>query len=95
LLGENDRAWTATIDWFLRPDSVDKILEGQYLGKKRKLKPGESHVVHTKNTTRYFDGVERPLHYFLCTPDSPKAKLCTSDPPASTSVVGPDTSRSP
>jgi len=30
LRGENDRGWTASIDWFLRPDSVARILEGQY-----------------------------------------------------------------
>jgi hypothetical protein len=30
LRGENDRGWRANIDWFLRPDSVTKILEGQY-----------------------------------------------------------------
>ncbi len=30
--GKNDRNWKATIDWFLRPDTVVKILEGQYDG---------------------------------------------------------------
>ena len=36
LLGQNDRGWTATIDWLLlRPDSIAKILEGQYRGKGR------------------------------------------------------------
>lgn len=29
-MGQNDRNWVATIDWFLRPDSVTKILEGTY-----------------------------------------------------------------
>jgi hypothetical protein len=28
--GENDRGWRATIDWFLRQDTVTKILEGVY-----------------------------------------------------------------
>jgi hypothetical protein len=28
--GENERKWKATIDWFLRPDTVSKLLEGQY-----------------------------------------------------------------
>lgn len=30
LRGENDRGWVATMDWFLRPDSVTKVLEGVY-----------------------------------------------------------------
>lgn len=31
LMGQNDRGWTASIDWLLlRPDSITKILEGQY-----------------------------------------------------------------
>jgi hypothetical protein len=30
LTGKNDRGWKADIDWFLRPDSLPKILEGKY-----------------------------------------------------------------
>lgn len=32
LRGENDRGWIANVDWFLRPDTATKILEGQYSG---------------------------------------------------------------
>jgi hypothetical protein len=28
--GENDRRWKANVEWFLRPDTVTRILEGQY-----------------------------------------------------------------
>src|SRR5262245_13124497 len=28
--GANERGWRATVDWFLRPDTVTKILEGVY-----------------------------------------------------------------
>ncbi|MEX1028280.1 MAG: helix-turn-helix domain-containing protein [Candidatus Paceibacterota bacterium] len=28
--GQNDRGWRADIDWFLRPDTMTKILEGKY-----------------------------------------------------------------
>lgn len=28
--GKNDRGWKADVDWFLRPDSVAKIMEGKY-----------------------------------------------------------------
>lgn len=31
-LGQNDRGWRATVDWFLRPGTVTKILEGAYSG---------------------------------------------------------------
>ncbi len=30
LNGENDRGWRADLDWFLKPDSVTKIMEGKY-----------------------------------------------------------------
>lgn len=30
LCGANERGWKADIDWFLKPDSVTKILEGKY-----------------------------------------------------------------
>lgn len=34
--GENDRGWKATLDWFLRPDTVQKLIEGHYdFGKER------------------------------------------------------------
>lgn len=28
--GANDQSWRATADWFLRPDTVTRLLEGQY-----------------------------------------------------------------
>lgn len=37
--GGNDRGWQANIDWFLRPDTVEKLLEGTY--DDRKGKPPE------------------------------------------------------
>lgn len=30
LQGVNERGWKATIDWLLRPESVNRVLEGQY-----------------------------------------------------------------
>lgn len=38
LLGDNDRGWRADIDWFLKPDSVTRILEGKYRKKEVKKK---------------------------------------------------------
>jgi len=31
--GDNDRGWKADIDWFLRPDTVTRLLEGAFDGK--------------------------------------------------------------
>lgn len=36
LTGKNDRGWVADIDWFLKPDSVAKIMEGKYDQKQSK-----------------------------------------------------------
>jgi hypothetical protein len=30
LLGDNDRQWKADFEWFIRPDSIAKLLEGNY-----------------------------------------------------------------
>lgn len=30
LLGQNDRGWKADIDWFLKPESLTRIIEGKY-----------------------------------------------------------------
>lgn len=30
LMGKNDRGWKASVEWFLRPGSLAKILEGKY-----------------------------------------------------------------
>jgi hypothetical protein len=30
LRGENDRGWTATFDWVLKPQNLTKIMEGNY-----------------------------------------------------------------
>lgn len=37
--GQNERGWKADIDWFLKPDSVTKIMEGKYDKKSRSQSP--------------------------------------------------------
>lgn len=34
LLGKNDRGWTITFEWFVRPNNFVKVLEGNYIDKK-------------------------------------------------------------
>lgn len=34
LRGENDRGWKANVEWFLRPETLTKILEGNYDSRK-------------------------------------------------------------
>ena len=38
LMGENDRGWTITFDWFIGKTNFVKVLEGNYLAKKQKTK---------------------------------------------------------
>lgn len=35
----SDRAWVATFDWMLQPDTVPKVMEGKYDNRKPKAKP--------------------------------------------------------
>ena len=34
LKGQNDRSWTITFDWFIKPNNFTKVLEGNYIDKK-------------------------------------------------------------
>ena len=34
LLGKNDRGWTITFEWFVKPNNFIKVLEGNYVDKK-------------------------------------------------------------
>jgi len=54
LCGQNDRGWRANIDWLLRPDSVTKILEGQYKGAAHGRR-------QTDNAARYRHESGRPV----------------------------------
>ena len=38
LSGNNDRGWKANFDWLIRPDTVDKVLEGSYGGEQTKVR---------------------------------------------------------
>ncbi len=38
--GDGDKGWIANLDWFLRPDTVTRILEGQYDDRKGGGAPG-------------------------------------------------------
>jgi hypothetical protein len=38
-MGVNDRGWKADIDWFLKPESVMKIIEGKYTQKTKAQTP--------------------------------------------------------
>jgi len=33
--GGNDRGWRADVDWFLRPDTLTRVIEGKYDGRQR------------------------------------------------------------
>ena len=40
--GQNDRGWRADLDWFLRPDTVTKLLEGKYEDRNGNGKPSSN-----------------------------------------------------
>jgi len=37
LLGQNNHGWRANIEWFLRPDTIQKILNNFYSGRERRF----------------------------------------------------------
>jgi len=52
--GENEWGWTASIDWFLKPDTVTKLLEGNYDNRRNGKANGdaESSRIMQENTAR-------------------------------------------
>ena len=64
LLGENDRGWRADFDWFLRPDTVIRILEGQYAGAPTARTPFRSgrRFASADQQRDKFDGIARIAH---------------------------------
>ena len=40
LKGQNNRGWTITFDWFVKPNNFLKVLEGNYIDKKGDSKDG-------------------------------------------------------
>lgn len=53
-LGHNDRGWVADVEWFLRPDVVARLMEGNYLnnGTGPPPPPAESTAERTARLTR-------------------------------------------
>lgn len=58
LKGQNDRGWTITFDWFVRPNNFLKVLEGNYDNK-------ESKVINTNKKTEYLANKIRDLDYLV------------------------------
>ena len=48
--GKNDRAWVATFDWFIRPDSLVRIMEGKYANRNGTGKPQNESERDQRNT---------------------------------------------
>lgn len=48
--GKNERAWVATFDWFIRPDSLVRIMEGKYANRNGTGKPQTEGERDQKNT---------------------------------------------
>jgi hypothetical protein len=59
LMGDNDRGWKATFDWFLKPDTAAKVLEGAYDGKPKDVGSprGGRSFEHGPDQEGKFDGI--------------------------------------
>lgn len=67
LQGGNDRGWRANIDWFLRPDTVSKVMEGAYNGAAKK---GSRSFDAAKGQAGKFDGIGTTVEVDAGTGDS-------------------------
>jgi hypothetical protein len=68
--GENERGWRATADWFLRPDTVNRILEGQYDANRSRSPPAEkTESIEEKAARRVREREERNRFLGLEEPD--------------------------
>ena len=58
LLGDSDGGWRADFDWFIKPESVNKIMEGQYNGKPRRKAGDARGSTGIKPIPGKYDGIE-------------------------------------
>lgn len=42
--GDNERGWTATFDWFIKPENFTKVMEGKYDDRGTYSKPKTTHI---------------------------------------------------
>lgn len=64
LIGDNERGWKADFDWFIRPDTVAKLIEGKYENSKGSssrtgTKPNPRNIGTYENRTDYAEVVKR------------------------------------
>ena len=94
LRGVNDRGWRANVDWFCRPDTVTKLLEGMYddqggdAGPKMQTGP-KSKPICPRCNARTFDPM--PNGPGICTPCSLHAMRTGTKDPAPTPKVEEET----
>ena len=82
LCGKNDRNWTANIDWFLRPDSVVKTIDGQYGGPQKNANTTHGTTDIGIKPDELIDiggGIMCPFGKFKATADAIKAKTGKPD----------------
>ncbi len=88
LKGVNDRNWIASPDWLLKPDSANKVLEGQYDGKRTAGPSPNSLPVADGREGRSCEACgsqgqgAAPWEHWLCYPcqaEAPEGALWTED----------------
>ena len=60
LNGDNDRGWTASIDWLIKPENRLKVLEGKYDNRQGKTVDVTSFNNYEQRNTDY-DDLEKKL----------------------------------
>ena len=48
LTGNGSTGWTATFDWFIKPNNFQKVLDGNYLDRPKQAQPQAQAVTNTK-----------------------------------------------
>ena len=64
-LGENERGWKADVDWFLKPDTFTKIMEGKYNDSTGTIGG------HSSDPTRVYGGQMQEPTQFILDEDEP------------------------
>lgn len=58
LKGQNNKNWTITFDWFIKPNNFPKVLEGNYIDKEG--------VSNARNITKDNETSQKPKYDFTC-----------------------------
>lgn len=66
LKGQNNRNWSANFDWLIQDSNMTKVLDGNYVDRKEKIKAEIYKIAHTHISEKAFERYRDKIHDLIC-----------------------------